>query len=326
MEYQVPATTHGLNLNLSRLAMPKEGSSVIGTGDVLEVTLVSGYEEEPEPPTPIRVSEAGVADIPIVGPVHVDGLEPAEAEQAIARYAIDRGVYRRPHVTVTIKERHFNQVTVLGAVETPGVVDLDRTSSDVLGALAMAGGLTESAGTEIQILRKSSSRATELAQQRSESPISLASFSPPATPRIVQRVDLAEAAPSASQDYRLGDGDVVVVSEKEPRFVYVMGLVREPTEIEIPFGRDLRVLDAISRAGGRTTELANKVYVIRRVAQSEEPVVIQVDVRQAKRNGRANVVLGADDIVSVEETPVTFVMGVLERFIRFGLSGSVPLF
>jgi polysaccharide export outer membrane protein len=329
-EYQIPSTTHGTNLDLARLAMPKEDSDAIGAGDVLEVTLVSGYEAEDQLPVVARVSEAGMVHVPLVGPVPVVGLEPAQAEQTIARYSIERGVYRQPHVAVVVKEKRRNHVTVMGAVTTPGVVALDRASSDLLSALATAGGLTETAGTEIQILRKVPSNASALANvPPAESAIRQASYAPQRggeAPRIAQQIDLSDLAQGIGGDYGLGDGDVVVVSEKEPRFVYVMGLVREPQEIEIPFGRDLRVLQAITQAGGRQFEVADKVHVIRRLPHMSEPIVIEVSIRDAKKNGDANLVLGANDVVSIEETPLTFAMGALQQFMRFGISGSVPLF
>jgi hypothetical protein len=55
-------------------------------------------------------------------------------------------------------------------------------------------------------------------------------------------------------------------------------------------------------------------------------VRIRVSIREAKRDGEANVRLAAGDVVSVEETPATFVLDLMRNFIRFGLSSSVPLF
>lgn len=327
LEYRVPPVTHGQSLDLSRLSTPKEPSSEIGAGDVLELTLVSGYEQKDQEPILGRVSDAGMLHIPQVGPVPVVGLEPAEAEQTIARYAIERDVYRRPYVTVVIKEKHRNHVTVLGAVDTPGVVELDRASSDVLGALAVAGGLTESAGSEIQIMRKSPQGGSHVAERLPDGPpVELAGYTKQQPTRVVQRIDLADAATGAAGDYRLSDGDVVVVNEREPRYIYVMGLVNDPKEIEIPFGQDLHLLQALTAAGGRKFALADKVHIIRRLPHLGEPIVIEASVRQAKNHGPANLVLGAGDIVSVEETPLTLVAGALQQFMRFGVSGSVPLF
>ena len=329
-EFQVAQTTHSKLLDLSRLAVPQERSSVIGVGDVLEVTIAHGYEEEEPQPMPVRVTEAGVVNLALVGPVAVAGLEPAQAEQAIAAEAINRDLYRHPNVTVVIEEKHKNLVTVLGAVKTQGVVELERSKNDLVGALAMAEGLTEDAGTEIQIMRQVSAGGTNLAgPPPGAGGVQLASYSssPGPVTRVSQRVDLIAATQGGQiGDYRLNDGDVVMVHEKEPRYVYVMGLVNEPQQVEILPGEDIRVLDALTMAKGRKFELADKIHVIRQVPGKPAPVVIEVSFREAKRNGQANLVLGSGDIISVEETPLTFVAGTIQQVLRFGISGSVPLF
>jgi protein involved in polysaccharide export with SLBB domain len=330
-ELQVPPTTHGKLLDLSRLAVPQQRSSVIGVGDVLEVTIAHGYEEEDPVPTPVRVTEAGVVNLALVGPVMVAGLEPAQAEQAIAREAVNRDLYLHPNVTVVIEEKHKNHVTVLGAVKTQGVVELERSNSDLVGALAMAEGLTEDAGTEIQIMRQVPAGGTNLAgpPPGGGGNVQLASYSsaPGPVTRVAQRVDLIAATQGGNiGDYRLNDGDVVMVHEKEPRYVYVMGLVNEPQQVEILPGEDLRLLSALATAKGRKFEFADKVHVMRQMPGQAEPAVIEVSVREAKRNGNANLILGAGDVVSVEETPLTVVAGAIQQVLRFGISGSVPLF
>jgi polysaccharide export outer membrane protein len=215
-----------------------------------------------------------------------------------------------------IKRKFANRVTVVGAVENPGVKELDRASSDLLGALAMAGGLTEEAGSEVQILRK-----------RAPGDNSAGTNIPgPAQPQISQRINLAEVATQAVGDLRLQDGDVVMVYENEPRVVNVMGLVREPKQIKIPPDQDLTVLAAITSAGGRTIQLADKAIVIRQLPGQPEPIEIEVSVREAKSNGAANLVLAPNDIVTVEETPTTFVIGALQNLVRIGVSGTTPLF
>jgi hypothetical protein len=68
------------------------------------------------------------------------------------------------------------------------------------------------------------------------------------------------------------------------------------------------------------------VWVVRQVPGGEDSVRIVVSIRQAKRNAAANVRLQAGDIVSVEQTPATFVFDLLRTFTRFGFGSSVPLF
>jgi polysaccharide biosynthesis/export protein len=56
----------------------------------------------------------------------------------------------------------------------------------------------------------------------------------------------------------------------------------------------------------------------------EEPVVIECSIRAAKRGGNANLVLAPGDVVSVEETPLTFTVGTIQNFVRFGFSSAIP--
>lgn len=45
---------------------------------------------------------------------------------------------------------------------------------------------------------------------------------------------------------------------------------------------------------------ADKVHVIRPLRNSHESAVIQLNIREARNNGRSNISLGPGDVVSVE--------------------------
>jgi polysaccharide export outer membrane protein len=66
------------------------------------------------------------------------------------------------------------------------------------------------------------------------------------------------------------------------------------------------------------------VQVIRQSPWSDEPIVIQSSVRDAKSNSMANLRLAPGDIVSVEETPTTLVVGTIREFVRFGFTSAIP--
>ena len=104
----------------------------------------------------------------------------------------------------------------------------------------------------------------------------------------------------------MADGDVVVVRRRAVKPIYVMGLVQHPGEVKLPPNQNLQVLDALAMAGDRTTPLADKVLVIRRVPGRKEPAVIEMSVSDAKNNGKVNLRLAPGDTVSVEDTPLTF--------------------
>ncbi|MEX2112687.1 MAG: SLBB domain-containing protein, partial [Pirellulales bacterium] len=134
--------------------------------------------------------------------------------------------------------------------------------------------------------------------------------------------------PSRRADYRVGDGDIVMVLPEKERVIHVSGLVNRPDQFEIPRNQDVHVLDAIAMAGGIKSPVADKVYVIRRLKDTREPAVIQVSIAEAKRNGDENLRLAAGDLVSVESTPATYFVDTMSTFfhIGLGLGGNVALF
>ena len=82
----------------------------------------------------------------------------------------------------------------------------------------------------------------------------------------------------------------------------------------------------IAMARGLKFEIADKVHVIRNLDTQTEPVVIEASIKRAKRDGVSNIRLTAGDVVSVEETPTTLVVGTIRDFVRFGFSSAIPGF
>jgi polysaccharide export outer membrane protein len=138
-------------------------------------------------------------------------------------------------------------------------------------------------------------------------------------------INLLEAAKSGDGQYRVADGGVVMVEKRDPAPIFVQGLVKSPNRYEYPLGQDLRLLQAISLAGGMSNQLADKIFVIRQPPGAREPILIQVSYRKAKRSEDSNIRLGPGDVVSVEQTPGTVFMEAL-NIIRFGVTGSTMLF
>lgn len=302
-------------VDLSRLSRSSAHTDLIYPGDVIQVTVATGLEEKTPESWPLRVLDNGEVNVPLVGPVRVVGMLLTDAEQAIRHESIARKVYRDPHVSVLLRDRKVIRVTVVGAVENPGTYELPAANNDLLHALVAAGGLTEEASTIVEI------RAL---------PGSLTPPPGPGDPRrtVAQtgevRIDLITAADGLSPPYQIVDGSVIMVREQEPRTVQVIGLVRKPDQFEIKPDKELRLLDAIALAGGRTMEFADKVHIIRQLDTMQEPVVIAASVRAAKRGAKDNLLLATGDVVSVEETPLTLTYGTINNFIRFGFTSAIP--
>jgi len=333
VKYMAPPVENVQQVDLSRLDNLSSSSQAIDRGDVLSVTITTDYARLPAMTTPVRVGEDGYAEIPQIGRVSLAGMELEEAEAVITSAAIARNVFRKPHVTVTMRRQRTNRITVIGAVEKPSVVQLPRNASTLLAALVAAGGLAEDAGAEVEIRRRQP-RGTVPGTMVPEEPrvasgpAQLTSYtSSPTTmpkPRMI-RVSLTEAAQTGQGGETLCDGDVVMVSRKTPKPIHVIGLVRKPDKYELPSNEEVRVLDALAMAGDRTMQAADKVLIIRQLEGQKKPIRIQVNVRDAKTNGAANIRLAPGDIISVEETPVTMVLSTLQQVVRIAVGGSVAV-
>ncbi len=318
-------------VDLTKLAGGVGDSDTINTGDVLEVKIAAGLSDKDQITMGARVSSDGTISLPEIGTVDVVGIEPAGAESLIRTAAISKQLFYNPAVTVRFTDRRMNTVRVMGAVKMPGTYKLPPNSSDVVSALAAASGLAGDAGETIEV-------KNPVTQIRGERP---AIAGDPASPYSnvssttaagtassdmnSYTINLISAAKSGDGQYRVEDGGVIMVEKRDPEAIYVGGLVKTPNRIEFPVGEDLRLLQAISLAGGVSNQMANKIYVVRQTAQGHDPEVIEVSLRAAKHSDDWNVRLGAGDVITVEHTPATVLMEALQ-IIRFGISGSTTFF
>ncbi len=312
------------SVDLSSIARQSINEELIYPGDVLRVTVATGIDENEPNTWPLRVSDRGLIDVPLVGPVRLAGLNLLQAEQEIRRVSIERDIYRRPYVSVLMQQRRTIRVRVVGAVKNPGVHELPAAGSDLLAAIVAAGGLSENAGTMVELRHPNSTSRYSTSEQFEG--VALASFEQsPDVPNRSVRIDLSdEQARSGTVDLHVEDGSVVMISEKPSHSISVIGLVKKPDNYVLPPDETLRVLDAIALAGGRRVSIADRVRVIRQANDGEDPVVIAVSIKEAKRNGKENLVLAAGDTVSVEDTAATFVVETVQSFIRFGFTSALP--
>jgi polysaccharide export outer membrane protein len=278
------------------------------------------------------VGDDGSIVVPLIGKVSVSGLSAEQAEQVIAAESINRGVFRTPCITVTMKQCRTNKVTVVGAVNQPGTHNLPRGSSSLLAALVAAGGLSKEASTDVEI-RQTDSRAfapggpvvhpPRVANAAGPEGALTAYETTPPGPSVIT-VSLTAAASGRQKAPELHDGDVVYVAKRTLPPIHVLGLVTKPGEFPFPPNQELRVLDALAIAGGCSNPVAEKVLVIRHLPNRKEPIQIAVSI-QAAKSGQDNITLAPDDTVMVEQTPETVVVDIMKSFIHFTL-GANPIF
>lgn len=319
-----PASIH--SVNLIGLSNTGAGGDLLQIGDAVEVTIATGLETGPPPKYELRVSRDASLDIPLVGPVEVRNSRPTEAEYRIRDAAIARGLFINPKITVRLLERQSNRVTVAGAVIEPATYQVPIASSDLLTALTLAKGFSPDADTVVELRHPPGSNMSAVAQNPGLNEI--APVGGILESRDHFEFDLTQLDRIPPEQLKLYDGSVVTVKKRVRRTVTVGGLVREPGIIEMPDDEPLTMLDAISRAGSTTISLADRVQIIRRTDPTSPSIVIDASIREAKMGGHANLELAAGDIVSVEETPATFVIETFRSLfnIGIGLSTGFPGF
>ena len=125
----------------------------LGAEDLLEITIFNipeGFNTSQGGAGPlprkidVRVSQAGMITLPLLGDISAARLTTAGLEQSLRK---DDEFLHDPQVGVYIKEYRGQQVSVIGAVGKPGMYQLTgpRTMVDLL---SLAGGITEKAGSQ----------------------------------------------------------------------------------------------------------------------------------------------------------------------------------
>lgn len=332
---QAPTVANTKKLDLSGLTTVAYNNDIIDYGDILEVQILVSLNTKDNPPVmQRRVEDSGAISLPNIGDVPVRGLDLATAESVIASACIQRGIYRSPHVTVSMKKQRTNQIRVIGAVKSPNIYNLPRGSSDLFNALVAAGGLAEDADTVVDVRNPTALNGTQ--PDRIAGPFGNSGdiFQTGHTQGVPDgsrsaastfRVDLVSATKGVGGTHLLQDGATVHVERRDPEAIRVVGLVHKPDRYKYPVGEELRVLDAIALANGTSNKAANKVFIVRQLPGQQQPAVIQTSIRAAKRQGEMNLKLAPGDIVSVEQTPATALLDAI-MLIRFGVGASLGTF
>jgi polysaccharide biosynthesis/export protein len=128
----------------------QQESLLIAPGDLLGVYIF----DTPELEQHVRVNDAGMVPLLLVGDVKLAGLTVAEADRAIEQKMIAGKYMVHPQVSIRVEQYMTQNVSVLGQVKNPGAYSI-ATPRSVLDVLTLAGGLTDLADRQIMIQRHS---------------------------------------------------------------------------------------------------------------------------------------------------------------------------
>src|SRR5690348_4940054 len=308
------ASRRDYNQQLQRLlretASPADASAQdyrIGPGDLLEISIF----EAPELNRTVRVSADGELTLPLVGDVHAAGLSSHDLESVVDEL-LRRNYLTDPHVSVFVKELESHGVSVLGAVENPGVYQI-RGSKSLIELLSMSHGLSDDAGDTVIVMRHGASAFSTSAD--SPDPNSAVAPDEPAPsaklnekPTIVTgsaesgslEIKLKDLLDSGDPSYNVmvNPGDVV----KVPRagIVYVVGEVHKPGGFVLKTNESISVLQALALAEGITHTAAGKrARIIRTDKLTNARSEVSIDLNKVLAGHAPDLMLNPKDILFV---------------------------
>jgi polysaccharide export outer membrane protein len=224
-------------------AVPAEGVSAneaggyrLGPNDEVVVRVLDAEEI---PDKPLRIDSRGNLSLPLVGRVPAAGLTLEQLEsELVARLA---HLLHEPRVTVSLAEVRSQPVSVLGAVNRPGVHQIDSPKT-IVEMLSLAGGLREDAGHTIKITRRADSGPIPLGAARADAS---------------GRFSVAEINVKDVLEARRPEDNIVilahdVISVPRAEMVYVIGEVEKSGGFVLEDRESVSVLQALSLAGGLT--------------------------------------------------------------------------
>jgi len=284
----------------------------IGPEDLLEISV---FEDEKLNKS-VRVSSQGNISLPLLGALRVKGLTAYELEKEI-RDLLAEKYFQDPHVSVFIKEYRNQRISVIGAVDKPGVFDVAGQKT-ILDMLAMAGGLKTTQDAEagqLLFLIRPPSLEDQLSQEKKD-------FSELVPKTFV--IDLEELLMKGdlSLNLPLAHGDVINIPVSGK--IFVGGEVNRPGGFSLK-GKKMTVSQAIAMAGGVKTEAnGSETKIFRYLEGSTERAIISVNVYKIEEGENEDPFLKENDIIIVPKHGVkSFLIGLrdtIKGLFGFGLS------
>jgi polysaccharide export outer membrane protein len=266
-----------------RSALPSD--YVIGPEDVLDISVFG----VPELSESVRVANDGTISLPLLGHVEAAGCTTRQLRQALeSRYGED--YLQDPQINIFVKEFHSDPVSVIGAVEKPGLYHLVGPRS-LIEVLSMAGGLAKRdsayAGPTVYVTRKGGFSKLELAEgMRLVAPNKL-------------EINLRKLIYSEQNELDIQIQPLDVISVSKADIIYVIGAVQKPGGFVLEDRDKVTVLQALALAEGLQGTAAKKHARIIRTSEDGTRVEIPLDIGKVLKGEKEDLDLGANDILFV---------------------------
>ena len=287
--------------------LPAVGRYRVVAGDLLEVhgpvAMFVGANAQNAAAQSDRVHMARVAmdgsiQVPLAGTIAAGDKTVLEIEKLIGDAVHPKYLVAKPSIVVRVADYHRTPVTVIGAVETPGIHELRSDRLTLFGALTAAGGIL---------------KATNLVVGARLIRIRHAGISAPE--------DIALPVKGLNvpfSDVRLNGGETIEVERYEPDTFTVVGLVNNPGAYEYPPEVTINLMQAIATAGG-TDRIADPPYahVFRKNPQTGEILANTFEIYGDGLVASSSEPIKPGDVIVLEHTTITWTRTLLSEILQF---------
>ena len=282
---------------------------LLGPDDQLDI---SGLELSDLSNKPVRIDGEGDVEVPLAGRVHVAGLTVQQTERDLDKVLTK--YIRNPQVVVNVAEVRSQPVSVLGAVNSPGVHQVQGHKT-VLEMLASAGGVRQDAGYSIRITRQLEWGCIPLPAAQFDAS---GKFS-------VAEVNLRKImdAKTPEENIQIFPHDVISVPKAE--MVYVIGEVHRSGGFVLGEHKSISVLQALSLAEGLNSGADPRhAKILRLKADADQREELKVDVKDALNGKKPDFPLQGEDILFIPgSTGKKAALRSLEAAIQTGTSLAI---
>jgi polysaccharide export outer membrane protein len=257
---------------------------VLGPQDSLNVRVVD-MEEMGEDAYPIDLG--GYITLPRIGRVHAGGLNVEQLQIELTKRL--REYLQDPIVSVTVAEFHSQPVSIMGAVETPGVHQI-RGNKTLFEVISEAGGLRDDAGNKITVTRQMANGAL---------PLPNAITDPSGRYSIAElNIRSVMSAKNPQDNIPVKPYDVITVPKAD--LIYVIGAVKRPGGFELKERANMTVLEALSLAQGLDRAASSrKAKILRTDDVTRARTELPVDVKSILDGKGTDQPLLANDILFI---------------------------
>ena len=272
-------------------------SYVLGVDDQLTVQALHAEEISDKP---IRIDSGGEINLPMVGRVKAAGLTVQQLETEIAERL--KAYVQEPQVTISLMEVRSQPVSIIGAVNQPGVHQIQGNKT-LVELLSMAGGVRNDAGDRVKVSRRPEFGRIPLPNARVE-PGSNFSVAEVSLNSIMEATNPADNILVKPND---------VISVPKAAMVYVVGEVHKSGGFVLKDQERVTALQALALAEGLSPTASPQKAKILRTGVGPDRTEVAVDLKMILTGKAKDVPMQSDDILVV---PTSVASSILKKTLQ----------